>query len=240
MAGGADEQAKQRARGGRPAPKAIVPRDAERAALRRVLRQRRAALHEAEQSKASRAVAERLVGSELLAGSTVVAGYLAARGELDIDVALARLADEGMTVTVPRVNGDDLEFVRWKPDTMTAPGAFGIAEPVVGEVIPLGRHQAVLVPMVAFDHHGNRLGQGGGFYDRALAAVRTSAHAAQSDPSEQSPLVIGVAHSFARVHSIAAEPWDQRLDAAVTDRQIYDFRRIPPPSGARRIGRGAV
>ena len=93
--------------------------------------------------------------------------YGAERGEVPLDALLARLGRA--TLTLPRVAGDRLEFVAWRPGERVARGAFGIAEPVAGEVVDLADHDVVLVPVVAFDERCRRLGQGGGFYDRALA-----------------------------------------------------------------------
>ena len=68
------------------------------------------------------------------------------------------------------------------------------------------------MPLVAFDRAGNRLGQGGGYYDRALAG-----------PSDLRPVTIGVAHAFQQVESVPVEPWDVALDAVVTEDGLLDF-----------------
>jgi 5-formyltetrahydrofolate cyclo-ligase len=181
--------------------------------MREMLRARRALLDDDDQAAASMAVMARLARVPVLRTATLVAGYRAVRGELDIDAALILLAERGAAITVPRVAGEHLEFVRWSPQASTRAGPFGIPEPTDGEVVPLPHHDVVLAPLVAFDGRGTRLGQGGGYYDRSLGAC-----------GEHRPVVIGVAHSFQQVDTIPVEPWDVAIDAVVTEDGIVEFR----------------
>lgn len=184
-----------------------------RRVLRAAMRTRRAELDPDDQAAASMAVMARLARIPVLRHAFTISGYRAVRGELDIDAALILLAERGAVVTVPRVAGEHLEFVRWSEDQASVPGSFGIAEPSDGDVLPLSLHDVILAPLVAFDTSGNRLGQGGGFYDRALAGC---------GPAR--PVVIGIAHSFQQVDAIPREDWDQPLDAIVTEDEIMEFR----------------
>ncbi len=194
---------------------------ARRQALRVELRARRAGLDEDDQAAASMAVMARLARMPILRRSSRVSGYRAVRGEVDIDAALVLLMEAGVVVTVPRVIGDHLEFLPWHPDHEAAAGSFGIAEPVDGEPIPMRTHDVVLTPLVAFDQHGHRLGQGGGYYDRALAGC-----------GDRRPVVIGVAHAFQQVDAVPVEAWDIPLDAVVTEEGVIEFRTgaLDPPS----------
>ncbi len=193
----------------------------QRRAMRLDLRERRAALSGADQGAASMAVMARLARMPLLREAAIISGYRAVRGEIDIDAALILLCESGRTITVPRVVGDHLEFVTWDPEGDATTGSFGIQEPAAGDPVPLHRHDVVLAPLVAFDERGNRLGQGGGFYDRALAGA-----------GSQRPIVIGVAHSFQQVGLVPAEAWDIPLDAVVTEDCVLEFRpgALDPPT----------
>ena len=186
---------------------------AQRQTIRLQLREQRAALDSERQASAAAAVMANLAGIELLQTAQTVAGYRAVRGEVDIDGVLSQLIETGTTVTVPRVAGDDLEFVNWLPDQRNKPGAFGIPEPVDAQILDLALHDVVLSPLVAFDRTGQRLGQGRGFYDRALARL-----------GDKRPAVIGIAYTFQEVESIPTEPWDIPLDAVVTDSKVIEFR----------------
>lgn len=174
------------------------------------MRSRRAALPADEQFAAAMAVMTRLAKLRVLEGARVVAGYRAVRGEVEIDAPLQLCIDRGSIVTLPRVAGDTLEFVVHDSDAPSRRGAFGIPEPLGGRTIAVSSHDVMLVPLVAFDETGSRLGQGGGFYDRALDPVR-------SRPFGERPALIGVAHSFQQVPSVLVEPWDVSLDAIVTE-----------------------
>ncbi|MEM8708305.1 MAG: 5-formyltetrahydrofolate cyclo-ligase [Actinomycetota bacterium] len=184
-----------------------------RRAMRLVLRERRAALDADDQAAASMAVMARLARLRVLERAELVAGYRGIRGEVDIDAALALLRERSTVVTVPRVEGDRMAFLPWFPEAATIAGSFGIDEPVEGDPVAFGRHDVVLVPLVAFDSMGQRLGQGGGFYDRAIASV-----------GDQRPLLVGIAHAFQQVDSVPVEPWDMPLDAVVTEEQVHEFR----------------
>lgn len=185
----------------------------ERRAMRLVMRARRAELDLDDQAAASMAVMARLARIPLLRRATAISGYRAVRGELDIDAALILLAERGAVVTVPRVTGEHLEFVRWSDDQATIEGSFGIAEPTGVESLALRAHDVILAPLVAFDASGNRLGQGGGFYDRALSSC-----------GDDRPVVVGIAHSLQQVDAVPVESWDQPLDAVVTEDEVLEFR----------------
>ena len=128
--------------------------------MRRELRERRGALSPEEQAGISAAVGRRLAQIAALERSLVVGGYRAIRGEVDIEAALSRLHEDGAMVTVPRVSGDRMDFLPWTSAAETITGSFGIDEPINGEPVQFSQHDVVLVPLVAFDGTGQRLGQG--------------------------------------------------------------------------------
>ena len=175
------------------------------------MRSRRAGLSPAAVAEAGAAVTRRLEALPAIAEARRVAAYRAVRGEIPLDGLLDGPRRE--TFTVPRVVGDDLEFLAWCEGQSFVPGSFGIPEPVDGEVVAFADHDAVLVPLTAFDGRGHRLGQGGGFYDRALASLPPG-------PGAGRPVAIGVAYSFQQVDRVPEDRWDVPLDAVATDSGI--------------------
>ena len=147
-----------------------------------------------------------------------MAAYLAARGEVPLDALFA--SGLACDFTVPRVIGDDMEFVVSSPGQSLVKGALGISEPADGDAVPLADHDLVCVPLVAFDGECRRLGQGRGFYDRALGGFGRAA-------GDRGPATVGVAHWFQRVDEVPCDRWDVPLDAVVTDREL-----IINPSGS--------
>lgn len=96
---------------------------------------------------------------------------------------------------------------------------YGIYEPAaIGSPIPSRYFDAALVPLVAFDRRGNRLGMGAGFYDRAMA-IRLSS------PTSKRPLLVGLAHHFQEVNSLEAQTWDVPLDVILTDQELIEIKR---------------
>ena len=145
------------------------------------------------------------------------------------EILLDELIEGNGRFSVPRVVGDEIEFVVEEIDLDWHSGSFGISEPVGGRVVELAEHDVVLVPLVAFDRGGYRVGQGGGFYDRALAPLL--------DLSSR-PFLIGVAHEFQRLERVPRQPWDVALDAVVTEVAVHV---VPPvrrrPEFARTVTR---
>ena len=144
-----------------------------------------------------------------LAPGIVVGGYHAHRDEADPALLLARLVEIGASIAFPRVIKDrPLEFHHVPDGEVLAPGSFGIPEPLAHW--PRAVPQVLLVPLLAFDAHGHRLGTGGGFYDRTLAALRVPA--------------IGIAYAGQETESIPHEAHDRTLDMVLTEQGIRRFR----------------
>src|SRR5262249_60628997 len=113
---------------------------------------------------------------------------------------------QGQIVYFPRVVGRELEFLACSPDGLR-PGTHGVAEPAEGLPLPPpGRDALFLVPGLGFDPGGTRLGRGGGHYDRALA-------------HHPAALRIGLACEAQILSWLPRDPWDQPMDAVVTDRR---------------------
>lgn len=153
-----------------------------------------------------------------VASASGVLGYLAIAGEPNVDAVLEGLLARGVCVGVPMVD--------WERGSMEA-GVFGgcerlacrrhgVREPVAEtSIVPIQELHVVLVPGVAFDLRGGRLGRGGGFYDRYLARL--------------APQTTRVGVGFERrvVERLPTEPWDQFVDLLVTEQAVRRFERAP-------------
>lgn len=180
-------------------------------ALRLLMRRRRAELAAAHPDHARRLAA--LADSLPLARGAAIGGYCALAGEADPILLLRVLHQAGHPVVLPRMQGGEapLAFHRHEEGWELRRGPYGIYEP--DEQAPLLRPDLVLVPLLAFDARGQRLGYGGGFYDRTLLALRRSAPVC----------AIGVAFAGQEVEAVASEPFDQPLDGVLTEE---GFRRF--------------
>ncbi len=147
----------------------------------------------------------------------VIAGYFPIRSEADVVPLLDRLNDLGHTCALPLVLGahEPLAFHQWRPGASTTSGAYGTRVPLAGarEVVP----DIVLVPLLAFDPAGTRLGYGGGFYDRTLAKLR----------EKGSCIAVGVAFSAQQRDLLPCDPYDEALDWVVTEKGCRHFERKP-------------
>lgn len=153
----------------------------------------------------------RLLGLPELRGAGTVLLYAALREEVDLAGALGPLRERGVRILFPRVREDELELVA-AADLLTLQlGHRGVREPAGRPVDPAVVDVAVL-PGVAFDPRGGRLGAGGGHYDRLLA--RLPAHATR----------IGVGFACQLVPHVPTEPHDQRVEVVVTEASVHRAR----------------
>ncbi len=164
-----------------------------------------AGLETAARERLEQGLAERL--APLLAG--VVASYAAMGAEIDPRLVEPLLSTTGLVF--PRVIGDALTF-HAAAYAGLIPGHRGFLEPRTDAL--QANPDIVLVPLVAADLQGNRIGQGGGHYDRTLAALRAT----------RPVTVIGLAWEVQIVAAIPADPWDQPLDWLVTPQRLVDCR----------------
>jgi len=144
--------------------------------------------------------------------SQVIALYWPVRGEPSLEPLPGRWARAGARLALPVVVARDapLRFAPWAPGEPTVPGAFGIREPATTDSV---RPTVLVLPCLGFDPRGWRLGYGGGFYDRSLAAL-----AADGGPL---PRVVGVAWDDARLERFDPLPTDRPLDAVVTPTRLF-------------------
>jgi 5-formyltetrahydrofolate cyclo-ligase len=146
-----------------------------------------------------------------------VAGYWATGGELPLNLAIAPLASRGQRFYLPVIGHDRrLRFAPWETGAEVQPNRFGIPEPInVDEAIAPVQLDLVLVPLVGFDRRGNRLGFGGGYYDRSFEFL-------QGSPRPAQPLLVGVAYAFQEMPEFEAAVWDIPLDYIATDQELID------------------
>lgn len=211
---------------------------AAKAAIRAEMRRRRAGLDADALAAAGTAAVARLRALPVMRTARLVAAYQAVRGEIPLEDLMDGPPSGPVSVryTLPRVRGQDLEFAVYRRDEEFIPGAFGIPEPVGGEMVALADHDVVLVPLVAFDAEGRRVGNGKGFYDRALAGLAaglpdpdpdTAARGRSEAAGRPGPVLIGVAHSFQQVDEVPCHPWDVALDAVVTEAGLVEVALRP-------------
>ena len=154
----------------------------------------------------------RFVADLALANGAIVTGYDPIRDEADPRMLMSALAALGHPLALPRVAAarSALQFRSWKAGDPLTPNAYGIGEPLLEahEVAP----DVVLVPLLAFDAEGHRLGYGGGYYDRTFESLPAARR-------------IGIAYAGQEMANVPREPHDHRLDMIVTENGVRRFHQ---------------
>jgi 5-formyltetrahydrofolate cyclo-ligase len=146
----------------------------------------------------------------------VISGYWPINHEIDITQLLRSLHGEGMTICLPVYNGlkRSMIFRSWEPGDVLYSGTFGVYEP--SREKKALRPAVLLVPLLAFDALGNRLGYGGGCYDSTIIALRRLGDI----------ITVGVAFDCQQVDSVPADERDQRMDWIITEEKVMRLGRI--------------
>ena len=171
----------------------------------------RLAAHAAWKDRAPLALASMPFPLQALAGVNVVSAFHPYQSEIDTRLLLGKLAGEGWTTCLPIVLGKGLplEFRRWLPGEPLIAGVWGIQRPP--DSSPVMEPDVLIIPLLAFDRAGFRLGYGGGFYDRTLEKLRAL----------KNIVAIGVGYSGQEVAAVPHGDHDQPLDYLMTEKEIF-------------------
>lgn len=181
-------------------------------ALRAQARARRAALDPALRAAAAEKLPHIFLAAHSPPPGAVVSGYWPLGDELDPRPLLAALQDMGCAVALP-VTGErrtPLTFRVWNPARRLIPGRFGAMIP--DETQPEATPDVVLLPLLAFDRRGGRLGYGGGYYDRTLTQLRKNNAALTA---------VGLAYAAQEAQNVPIGPFDRRLDGVCTENSFF-------------------
>jgi 5-formyltetrahydrofolate cyclo-ligase len=193
----------------------------EKIALRMRFRALRRSLDESTRQRADQSINAAIEALVAEHAPRRITGFLAFDGEPDISPALSRINELGVEVYLPVIGAGEpsigLSFRRWPAAGGSSTPAelrrndFGIQEPVVGDSCPVNGLDIILLPLVAWDGQGGRLGMGAGYYDRALADVANTA----------SPMRIGVAYGVQKADALPMTSLDVPLHGIVTETGLF-------------------
>lgn len=191
------------------------PSPLDRHAIRQHLRHLRRHLTPEQQEKAAESLAERAINFAPVAQAQHIALFLSVDGEINTRPLIARLWQHKKQVYLPVLHPfapGHLLFLRYTPETLLTPNKLRIPEPAldITQMATLDQLDVMLVPLVAFDSEGQRLGMGGGFYDRTL-----------QNWQRHDVLPIGVAHDCQHVDAVPSADWDVPLPAIITPARLW-------------------
>ena len=184
-----------------------------KAALRREALARRDALPRELRAAAAEAIAARPFPAAIEPGA-IVSGFMPMKSEINPIPLMRKLADAGATLALPVVAGKGKPLIMraWSVGEPLASGVWGIREPKpdAPEVVP----DILIVPLLAFDRRGHRIGYGAGYYDMTITALRA-----------RKPVVAaGIAFAAQEIAEVPITPRDARLDLVLTEREVIDWR----------------
>jgi 5-formyltetrahydrofolate cyclo-ligase len=167
--------------------------------LRTQIREQKRAMTPEQIEKASQALAEQFLALEVYRNAKTLYGYLPYNQEVRTVPILARALADGKQVAVPKVYGDEMRFICLTDLTQVETGYAGIPEPIADEPIADDPAALVLMPGLAFDKEGHRIGYGGGFYDKFLNAEPTHP-------------TVALCYAFQMVEDLPTEEFDVPVD----------------------------
>ncbi|MCZ8529038.1 5-formyltetrahydrofolate cyclo-ligase [Alteromonas sp. PRIM-21] len=201
-----------------------------RAQLRKKLREARRSLPDEQHENAAQCIATQLNTLPFVKTATTVAGYLVNDGEVNLKYYIEstwQLSHKKFALPVlhPVCKGH-LLFLSYTPDSLLINNKYNIEEPVLSceAVIPVTQCDVILMPLVGFDASGNRLGMGGGYYDRTLSFTQRKLNT-QSALNQHTPKLVGIAHDVQEVDALPTAPWDVPLNAIVTPSRTLIFTK---------------
>lgn len=184
--------------------------------LRQQKRERRRKLSSAQQAQHAKQLASRLLNHRVFIDNQCIAAYLPNDGEIDPSLIIEQAWKSNKKVYLPVLSKEEnsLLFAPYDKNSSMCRNQFGIDEPDCTPEHWLKAEQMdlILLPLVAFDEQGNRLGMGGGFYDRSLASTKQH---------ENSTQLVGLAHEIQKTTLIEAQRWDIPLHAIATEEAFY-------------------
>lgn len=170
--------------------------------LRDAIRARKRAMTEEEIERRSAMLAEKFAQCEAYRNAKTIYGYLPYNQEVRTVPMLHRAMAEGKRVAVPKVYGDTMKFIYLDDLTQVAKGYAGIPEPIGDEPVAEDENALVLMPGLAFDPAGHRIGYGGGFYDKFLA-------------QEPKHPTVALCYDFQMVQALETEEFDIPVDTVI-------------------------
>ncbi len=190
-----------------------------RANIRQQMRQQRNALSAQQQFDAAHHVERLISRSRFYRNSQHIACYMANDRELSLERLIKRIWLAGKCCYLPvldSIHHNRLWFAPYRPDSRMRLNRFGIPEPLYKkhERVRAQSLDLVMTPLVAFDKAGNRLGMGGGFYDRSFAFLLLRRH-------WHKPRLCGIAYDFQQVKQLPRQPWDVPLSTIATENRLY-------------------
>lgn len=189
-----------------------VPPTTPKHALRKALKQRLSKRSTIEQAEHAQSIAPHLLADPTLSSASTILAYAASPPEISLDPFITDAIKQGKRIAIPSID--------WARKSMTAhqisnldtdliPGRYDIRVPRAGcPVVEPAQIDVILIPGLAFDRAGNRLGRGAGFYDRYITALKDEGH---------NPTLIGVCYHAQIVNSVPTEPHDHRVDRVITE-----------------------
>lgn len=192
-------------------------------ALRKYLKQIRSNIGPRERAAANRAANQAIINNLTFRKAKNIAAFIGSKGELDPMPALEAAHKQGkkcyLPVLHPFLHGK-LLFARWSPETHLVQNHFGILEPIIknGHVIKASALDLVVTPLLGFDSNCQRLGMGGGYYDRTFAFRNRR-------KVWRGPLLYGFAFEAQNTQGLSTNPWDIKLDCIITEKYEYYPRK---------------
>lgn len=188
----------------------------QKAALRTKMQHQRSAINSIDARSAAESIANHFADHPYLTYAKSFAGYYPFRNELDVLSIFHHMQTFKKQMALPRIapDGKTLTFKLWEPGVMLETDRYGIKTPKAEceTIIP----EVILVPLLAVDNQGYRLGYGGGYYDRTIAYLRAT--------QDKAPLCIGVAYPLQEIESVPHQAHDEQLDGLLTPEGVSMFR----------------
>lgn len=187
--------------------------------LRQQKRSTRRSLTCEQQKQASLDLCQQLINRPEIKKSQAIASYISNDGEIDLAAFHQWCWKNGKSIYLPVLHPfskGNLLFLKYEQNTIMHSNKYGIIEPKLSITLvrPINRLNIIIAPLVAFDEQANRLGMGGGYYDRTLMPIFTL-------PKANQPIILGVAHECQKTDIMDVQSWDIPMTKIITDQNCY-------------------